>query len=403
MLENTAFIAKSVHQNLQKFYMMLKARKFSPKPLTEEKELESVIQKLLEILQSASIIEGVLEGNDRFLISSINLLIEIARRSLDTGWDHFLLNKLAESSGNAVFSVFETEMQFDQITERIYPEVFLHIFRMGKDVNSNIDLYVDYFIKHLQVSLLYSKIPVYTSEICDNCYGKKHEVSDDHLKDSLKAVCPKCEGKGKIEEIKQIVVLFYLSVSKSDNNSSMNVFMKDFWKHYSSTKLRLLGNAIQKSNYLGNQTFKFFESCNNDAVIEQYKLSSPRLQQSSQTFWSRMNVLREHDRIVHLRIKVKKDERAAIKDSRDKRARKRVNKHNNAINSIYRANMERFAGLIAGIDDVSFVKQSLRIGLGSDRWEKVFNTFHPDLIARLVAIKSSYEKFIDHFYFSKED
>ena len=54
MLENTAFIAKSVHQNLQKFYLILKARNFSPEPLTDEKELESVIQELLELLTTVS-------------------------------------------------------------------------------------------------------------------------------------------------------------------------------------------------------------------------------------------------------------------------------------------------------------------------------------------------------------
>ena len=62
--------------------------------------------------------------------------------------------------------------------------------------------------------------------------------------------------------------------------------------------------------------------------------------------------------------------------------------------------MEMFAGLVAGTNDDNFVKRSLSVGWGSDRWEKTFETFHPDFFARLSASKANYAKFIDHFYFS---
>lgn len=59
--------------------------------------------------------------------------------------------------------------------------------------------------------------------------------------------------------------------------------------------------------------------------------------------------------------------------------------------------MEMFAGLVAGSDDDNFISRSLRIGWGSNRWDKIFDTYH----SRLIELNN--ETFIDHFYFSKVD
>ncbi|MHA1449830.1 MAG: hypothetical protein ACTSP4_10465 [Candidatus Hodarchaeales archaeon] len=394
MLENAAFTAKHVHQNLQKFYMMLKARNFSPEPLVNDDELKSIIRQLLEPMHSVSIVEGVLEDNERSLKSTINLLLEIAQRYLENGWDRFLLKELAESNNWNVLSCFETANNFDSIAERIHPEVFLHIYRMGMEVDNNINKYIDFFFKQLKASIVYSEIPVFNSEICSSCYGKKKRAPGDQPGDSDASVCPKCNGKGKIEEVSRIIILFYNNGSDESDTGSNNALIRDFWKHYSSTKIRLIGNAIIKSNFLGRQTRRFFESCNNDAIIKQYKISSPLLKKSSKTYWSCMKVFREHDRLIHLRVKLKKDERIVNRNPRDWRARKRMNKYNNALNSIYRANLEIFASPLAGTQDDNFISRSMKIGWGKYRWEKIFSIYHPRLYER------NNEIIIDHFYHS---
>jgi hypothetical protein len=383
-----------MHTGLQEMFKLLKARNFSPNPLTEEKELEIAVHQVLHSLPYVKIVDGYLMKNETVLNSPMNDLIELATRTIEKGWDVKLLGELSKKQEYWVFQQFELNT-FDQLAIEVNPEIFLHLFRSGEQVDLKIDVYLNYLQNVSKKYILYSLLPLFANPVCSECKGKGTVISSKEVASKKRETCPSCSGRGKIRQIKKKVNLFYLSPSDSNQERCLiddqtdtiaredNSVIKDYWRHYASTKLRTIANAILTANFMGNQTKNYFETCNNTAVIEQYKISLQKIDPRRGSYWIEFEEFQEHDRIVHLHKRYKEAEKEAIKNPQDKLTRKRKKKRKRAINEFYRANLDIFTGLkLDNIHD-HFLGRSLDIAktgrFNSNSWKRIFKIYHPDL------------------------
>ncbi|MFW9995995.1 MAG: hypothetical protein ACFFD4_28400 [Candidatus Odinarchaeota archaeon] len=388
--------ARLMHTGLQKLFVLLKARDFSPNPLNEEREIEEAIHQVLQALPLVKVIEGYLDKSEKRLFSPVNDLIELTVRAAENEWSEGLLESIAENRDYQVFQKFEL-FTFDQLAIEVNPEIFLHLFRSGENIYQKMNDYLNYLQNVLNRSILCSVPSLFVNPTCSACGGKGTIISGSKDETKGRITCTTCNGKGKLPQIRKKVNLFYLTGNELKNGSHLGQTtvtnleptsaIKEYWKHYAATKLRILANSLLAANFLGNQTRSYFESCNSENIIEQYKISSQKLDPARGSYWLGFEEFREHNRVVHLRKRYKEAKKSANRNPRDKLARKREKRRNKAINDYYRGNLEIFAGPDLKTTQDYFVGKSLEIARSgkftASSWKKLFQIYHPELITKI--------------------